>query len=200
MDVGVDIVKSASIKKAVFDVTNFIIFNAGNDMYGSGILDYHYDETSTSNTLKMRYMSFIDVSKTLIQNEINAGNLVLNASGTFTFNGNRYNRNGTVTAKFDNTSYSADATYNTALRVASKFKGKSRAKNITFGLSHARWKGSVEVKGQHFTQGTLIQYTDSEIGITNQYVRIVDINHSFTQSGWFTSLTIEQDPESLNMG
>lgn len=188
---------SVNINKKVFDSVNFIIYRGGEDFYGHGTLDYVVDESTPIKNLKMRVIAMTDVAKNMIEDEIQAGNLSANSSGTFTFGGNRYNRNGTVTAKFDNTSYSSDSTYNAALIVAIKKKCKAKASTLIMGLGHARFNGTIERKGFAAQVGTLFTFTSQKSGLNQERLRIIELNHSIDKTGWFTTLSVEQDQEVI---
>ena len=126
--------------------------------------------------------------------------MVSNTSGTFTFGGNRYNMNGTVTALWDNTAYSTDSTYNTALRTQILKEGRSRARSLAKGLSDARYKGRIERKGAIITVGNLIKLTNLKTGQNQELIRVTDVRDTINKNGWFTSLELEQDQKAIIAG
>ena len=183
---------------SVFDVINFIVFRGGEDFFGKGTLDFYLSPSTNARSLKMRVIAMTDIARTLIQAEIAAGNLVENTTGSFTFSGNRYNRNGTVTAKWNNTSYSTDADYNNALRIEISRLGIVRAQKVADGLGTARYKGTIEMKGNFdYTVGQLINLTNFNTGQNDIFIRIVSMVHNVTETGWFTTLGLEQDQEAI---
>ena len=56
-------VRSVNLNKRVFDVTNFIIYNAGTDMTETGMWDYVVDLTSKVKSLKMRVVPMTDIAE-----------------------------------------------------------------------------------------------------------------------------------------
>lgn len=186
-------VLGSSLSKSTFDVVNMVVFNCGLDMYGVGTLNFFFDRSTKSSKLLMKYKAYTDVTVRLIQDELNAGNLVANASGTFTFQGNQYNRNGTVTAKWNSTAYSSDSTYNEALRDEAVRIGTSRASSLTQKRGSPRWKGSIDLKGTNYVPGEVITYTSIPQGINDQMLRITDVTHQITSNGWSTSIDVEED-------
>ena len=92
----------------------------------------------------------------------------------------------------------SNSEYNDSLWEAATAKGQARARRILQGTSHARWKGDIEVLGQRFTAGNLIKFTDTNSGLNQEKVRIIDVKHSFRKNGgWITSLELEQDQKAL---
>jgi hypothetical protein len=65
--------------------------------------------------------------------------------------------------------------------------------NITSRFGEARWKGSIEVRGAKYTPGELINLTAKDAGCVNQNLRIIDVHHQMTKTGWFTTLKLEED-------
>lgn len=186
-----------NLDKAVFDTVNFIIFRGGEDFYGNGTIDYEFQANTNVKTRKMRVVAMTDIAKTLIQAEINKGNLVSNTSGSYTFSGNRYNRNGTVTPDWTSTSYSTDDSYNTALRTEILRLGKQRARALISKLAYARYRGTIERKGYVESPGTLLKITNPYTGQKNELIRVVGVSDVITKRGWFTTLQLEQDQEAI---
>jgi len=191
-----------SLTKKVFDSTNMIIFRGGEDLYGHGTLDYEIDATSDVKTRKMRVMPFTDIAKKWIEKEISLGHITVNASGVYTYSGNRYNpiAFGFTTSWGVNTSGFSNDDYNDSLITRILKDGKARSKGLLAGLSQARYSGTISTKGKVYVQGNLIKLTDSRIGINNELVRIMDIRDNITKDGWFTQLSLEQDAKAIIQG
>ena len=185
------------LDKKVFDIVNFIIFRGGEDFYGQGTLDFEVDDTSTIANLKMRVVAMVDIAKELIQAEIATDNLISATDGEFTFGGNRYDRDGTVTALWDNVEYSSDSDYNTALRTEILKRGKARARGLIAGLSDARYKGTMERKGKIYSVGQLLKLTNKNTGQSQELIRVMDVRDNITKAGWFSTLGIEQDQKAI---
>lgn len=181
------------LRKSVFDVVNFVIFNSGQDLFGSGTLFYYYDETSDSAKLSPKYKAYNEISRDVIQQEINNGNLVEAASGAFTFQGNRYDASGyNITTSWGDV-VSDDAEYNDSLRNEAIRRGTSRAQAFTRKRGSPRLKGTIDIKGFNFVAGEVINLTSVPHGIGGRLVRINDITHNITKGGWLSSVSVEED-------
>lgn len=210
--VGTDVVISVKMTKKVFDSVNMIIFNAGTDVYGTGIWNYSVDTTSNIRTLKMRVVPMVDIAESLILadygNDFNPTTSRESGEGG---KGAGYpipqfpldvNYNLTACAFVPTTSYAAaanitnDSDYNSALRERATTEGKARAQAILSGLALARWQGTVELRGTlDHSPGDLIQFTDAEVGLLSENLRLMEVRHSIDKNGWFTSLSLENDAE-----
>jgi len=188
------------LDKKVFDTVNFIIFRGGEDFYGKGTLDYYIEDTSNIKTKRMRVIAMTDIAKKLIQAEIANGNIITGGAGAFTFAGTAYDRDGNVTPAWNDTVYTADATYNTALKTEIYRIGKARCRSLAKGLAHARYKGSIDRKGSIITVGTLLNITNQNTGQNSELLRVMDVRDTINKTGWFTSMQIEQDQEAIIEG
>ena len=192
-----DDVKSYALKKSTFDVVNFVIYNGGKDLYGVGTLQYYFDDTTKSKKLMSKYKAYTEIADIIIQKELSEGNLVANASGSFTYQGNRYNRNGSVTPFWSNTAYSDDDAYNNSLRAFIDVLCKARAREFTAQRGSPRWKGKIVIKGRNFVAGELIKLTSYVHGLSNIDLRITKLVHSITKDDWTTSLDVEEDDDPI---
>jgi len=210
--IGTDIIISSSFVKKVFDVVNMVIFNAGTDLYETGIWNYKVDTTSTVRTLKMRVVPMVDIAESLIQKDYGADfNPAADREAGAGGKGDGYpvpqfpkdaQYNLTACAFVPTTSYAAaanitnDSDYNSALRERATDEGSARAQAILSGLAIARWMGNLEVRGTLiYSPGDLIQYTDAEVGIYQEKLRLMKVQHNVGKNGWFTTLTLENDPK-----
>ncbi len=194
-DNGFDDVKSYNLTKSTFDIVNFVIYNGGVDLYGVGTLNYYFEDTTKSKKLLTKYKAYTDISIVLIQQELNAGNLVSNTSGSFTYQGNRYNANtyGFTTSWGLSTTGFSDDDYNDALRAEIDRRCKQRARAFTARRGNPRWKGDIVIKGRNFVAGELINLTSFVHGINGRFVRIQDLTHSITNDTWTTSVNVAED-------
>ena len=188
-----DDVKSYALKKSTFDIVNFVIYNGGKDLYGVGTLNYYFDETTKSKKLLSKYKAYTEIADIAIQEEVNNGNLVANTSGSFTFQGNRYNRDGTVTPFWTTESFNDDDDYNDSLRAFIDVVCKSRAREFTATRGSPRWKGKLTMKGRNFVAGELVSLTSYVHGIKNVELRIVNLTHIINKNTWDTTITVEED-------
>jgi len=186
-----------NLTRSNFDVINFVVFRGGEDLYGNGSLDYVIDTSVNSNIKKMHVVAMTDIATKLIEQELAKGNIILNTSGSFTFSGNRYNRNGNVTAVWNDVTYTTDSTYNTALRDEVNRLGGNRARAIVSGRNTSRYKGKIERKGSLENPGDLLNITNKNTGQNNINIRIQEVRDQVNVTGWFTTLQLEQDDEAL---
>lgn len=196
---GQDDVKSYNLTKSTFDIVNFVIYNGGQDLYGAGTLNYWFDQTTKSKKLLTKYKAYTDIAIVLIQKEINAGNLVENTSGVFTYQGNRYNADTygfTTEWGVDTTGFTNDD-YNNSVRSEIDRRCKQRARSLTAHRGNPRWKGDIVIEGRNFLAGETIQLTSYVHGIKNQTLRIVDLSHVITKNSWLTTINIEEDDPKI---
>lgn len=213
--VGSDNVYSVSMTKKVFDITNMVIYNAGKNMYNADITGYVYYAGSDSKTLKMTFIPMTDISQTWLtldynKNKVREGSVnwsstvtggspfpqfptdasynLTPAWGAFTYAGISY---GAV---------SSDTEYNSSFEAYCKSVGDKRAANLLAGVGNARWTGTIELKGQKFSAGNLVKFTDTSIGLYEELLRIMNISHKIAKNGWFTNLTLEKDAKALSTG
>jgi hypothetical protein len=175
LTVGVDKIYSSKLNKSTFDAMNMIIFNAGTDMNGHGILDFYLDDDSKIKGNKMQFVPMLSIAKSNIDDDYK-----INTSR----NDGRFPQYVTAGSyPLTNTAWGAtgianDSEYNTTLRAKCKADGQKRARSIVSKTSGARWKGSVQMKGQIYTPGTLLLFTDIRAGLYNQKLRVMEVKHS----------------------
>jgi len=209
IDLGDEDFRSQRLEKSVFDSVNFVIYNAGEDMDGHGIMYYWYDQNSNVKSLKMRYQPMTEIVNNFIQDDINNCNTVRDTSITqdkmrqypdsgkypistwsFKNDSNAFRNLQELTARDTLTS---DGDYNESLREGCKYRGLLEAKNITSRTSGLRYKGSIALKGQHLNPGNLIQLTNRYTGQLQQKVRVINVRHNVNANGWETVLEVEED-------
>jgi len=190
---------SYSMTKKVFDTINFVVYRGGEDFKGNGTLGYEVDSTSNVKSLKMRVVAMTDISKRLIQAEVNAGNITEDNTtpGEFTFSGNRYTASFPVTAKWNNTAYANATEYNDGLRKEILRLCNARAKSIISKLVNARYAGNIELKGRTTGAGSLIRITNYATGQNKELLRVQSVRHNLTKEGWFTTLELEEDAKAI---
>lgn len=188
---------SYQLTKSGFDVINFVVFRGGEDFFGNGTLDYVIDTSIDANIKKMHVVAMTDIAAKLIESEIAKGNLVSNTSGSFTYSGNRYNRNGSVVAEWDGELYASDSTYNAALRNEINRLGKNRSRAIISGRNSSRFKGKISTKGANYNPGDLLKVTNKKTGQIDELIRVHEVREQIDNSIWQTNLEIEQDDEAI---
>ena len=201
-------VYSGKLKKSIFDVVNMVIFNAGDDFNGTGILDYFYNPISKSSVLKPVYKPMTDIAKTFKKQEIiteNSANYTENNdTGTLFYESTKYDANdGASTYPFqpswnkasNDPTVTSDKELNDSFRTFCIATGDSRGADITNLRSNARYKGTITLKGYKYKVGNVVIFNDSLHGIVNEFLRITDIQHTIDASGWFTTISVEEDAD-----
>lgn len=188
------------LDKKVFDTINFIIYRGGSNLYGKGTLNYFVEETSNIKTLRMRVIAMTDIALQLIKTEIDLGNLILdNTQTVFTYEGNNYKADAygfTTGWGADSTAFDDDA-YNDSLETQIFKEGEIRARSLTKGLAHARYKGSISRKGTIQTVGALLNVTNRNTGQVSELIRVMDVRDTVNKKGWVTDMEMEQDQKAI---
>lgn len=181
------------LKKAVYDITNFIIFKAGEDMDNVQIMDFQYDTMTGSPVLKEAFRNWEDIARTLKDQEYRAGNLTHTKSDEYAL----VSTSGTATWK-DSTG--SAVTYSSASDYKSKFRTEvlrvavARCQAIFNKTGKPRYKGTIEVKGANwYDPNDAVVFTSSRAGISNLFLRITEIQHNIDKNGWFTTLTVDEE-------
>lgn len=183
-----------NITKATFDVVNFIIFQAGKDMYDYGILYYKYDENSNSKDFKMVYKEWPKIAQSLLSRDYNEG---LDASGRKngggTYDKPEFPSSYPYTPIWTTNAVNSDSAYNTSLRDAAKKIGIANSENLIARFGNPRYKGKVTITGLKLNPGILVKFTSSSLGMYNLSLRVKDITHNINQNSWTTTLDLEED-------
>ena len=194
-------IKNHNLKFVIFEVINFIYFEAGVDMNGDSILGFRYDPTSGTPTLKQSKRSYPRISESMKQEDDitrrEGGHITPDASlkGGYAFPADY----GSGIQPLWNTEVTVnnDAEYNVEFKKQARKEANAKADSIIKGASSQRWKGSIETRFYNFTITDLLQFTSEAGGISQELLRINSISHNFQKSGSFTSLTVEADGKEL---
>ena len=184
-------VSDYKLTKKTFDIINMVIYNAGKDLDGVGILWYYFDRTSKERRLKMKYIPMLEIGSegngSLRQAEVDEGNISIAADGVVTI----LNSSGTTSW---GKAYATEAAYKTEFREYAKGRGSERAEALTRNRGNPRWKGNASLKrGAHYAAGQLCQFTSFVHGLNKQNLRIKDVTHMITPSNWSSQLEVEED-------
>lgn len=186
-----------NLTKKTFDVVNMVIYNAGKDMYGSGILWYYYNQNTSEKDLKMVYKPWNFIAKNLIEQEVKATNLVVSSTGVFTFQETTYAATAFPFVTTWSASVSSNATYNTSLRDKAAFADDSVGGALSAALTNRtgspRWKGNIDNAGYRFRPGDVITFTSDRFGIQRVALRINEVTHNIDKSSWATNIEVEED-------
>jgi hypothetical protein len=214
LTVGTSNIYSVNLTKEIFGTSNMIIYNGGEGMDGRGIWSYYLDESSNIQGLQMRVVPMTHIARDLIARDYQDGVIEADrkdGGDGFGLPFPQYPKDAeyplsacvfpsAALATYNTPSdITSDATYRAALKERVLYECEQLSKRITAGLAHAKWRGKIEVKGAKYTPGDLISLTDSTIGLNAEQLRLMDVRHSISQSGWFTSLVLEKDPETLEV-
>ncbi len=197
---GNKIIGDISLTYSTFDIVNLVFFNAGKDLFGSGISSYLYDKNTKSKDFKQVHKPYTEIAKAYIDAEIKGERLTLDNTQTdFTYEGNfytettgDYDSGGGITTGWG-VSVTSDATYNTALRNQCIIDGKGKALDLVGKKGSPRWKGKIPCKFKLYNAGDLIELTSTRIGLNSRKLRIKTVQHTIDKSGGFSTLTVEED-------
>ena len=194
-------IKRHKLTFALFEVINFIYFEAGIDMNGDAILGFRYDSTSGAPTIKDSRRSYPRIPDTMRQEDDillhpNDGNILPDQTkkSGYAYTTKTY----PITPRWNTAlTITSDANYNQKFKNEARKRGNAKADSIIRGASSQRWKGTIETLFHNLTVNDLIRYTSEAGGIYRQKLRINEINHNIQKSGSFTTLTVEQDGKEL---
>lgn len=190
-------IKRHKLKYALYEVINFIYFEAGVDMNGDSILGFRYDPTSGAPTLKDSKRSYPRIPETMRQEDdiVNGGSITKDTTKKC---GYAYPTSYPVTPKWNiKVTATNDTSYNQAFKNEARSRANGKVDSIIRGTSSQRWKGTIETRFHNFTVTDLLQYTSEAGGIYKEKLRINEINHNIQKAGAFTTLTVEQDGKEL---
>lgn len=209
--VGSDEIYELSLEKSVFDSVNMVIYNVGEDMYGVGSIWYYFNENSDVATLKMRYQPMTELIDTILNTEYtnNSGSFPSAAAGDsnrrfpssypyvpdFLSDSNQWITQ--VEGDTAITNVTTDSEFNEALRKAAFWRGRAESIMITSMLSGLRYKGTITLRGRNINPGDLISVTDQYTGLATQKIRVIDVTHTGGTSQWSTTLSVEEDEETI---
>jgi len=193
-------IKGHKLKFALFEVINFIYFQAGIDMNGDSILGFRYDPTSGAPTIKDSKRTYPSIALNMKEEDERkrgGGHIRKDATelGGYSFptdygSGIQPLWNTKVTVK-------NDGEYNEQFKNEARRRGNAKADSIIRGTSSQRWKGTIPLRFHNFTVTDLIQFTSEAGGILREKLRITEVNHNFQKAGSFTTLTVEADGKEL---
>ncbi|MBI2136567.1 hypothetical protein HYU06_05855 [Candidatus Woesearchaeota archaeon] len=201
-----NILYSANLTYATYDIVNMVIFNAGDDMNGSGILDYFYDRASTAPKLQMVYKAWTDIARQMKADEVREGARLGKTTITrvhddeYSYPANYTGYNGTGLPSWDSTTTIASNTaFNNSFRSATIIKGKARAQALTSNRGSPRWRGTLTIKGKKHAPGDLARVSVLSCGVSSIDLRFKQIQHNITKEDWQTILTVEQDERLVTL-
>lgn len=205
-----DITKGSRVLKSdvtlkTYDIINAVIFNAGDDMNGSGILGFFYDKTTESPKLKMVYKAWTTIARDMKRTEKVKGTQ-LGATTITHVDGDEYDYPSDYTfygvgqslpwwnpgADID-----SDSDFNNSLRDAATYAGKYKAKQLTSSRGNQRYKGTVTLQFRRFNPGNLVKYTSGLSGLRGKFLRIKKAQYNLSKNSDRVTLTLEEDDKKV---
>ena len=187
-DLNIYKIHKVKLKRGVFDIINFVIFKAGEDMAGNGVSWYAQDPSAGGPLVKDCFKPFPSIAERMKAQAYIAGQTPSLNEYPTTYGA------GLVPAwSSSGTTVTSDATYNTEFRKEARLRGVARAKDLINQTATPRWQGTVDFGFFNFNPSDLMQFTDKEIGVNRINLRIKEVQHNFQTGGFFTTLTLKED-------
>jgi len=205
---GID-AETISVQKGKFNVFNSIIMNTGKDAYGNG---NHILQINTVSILdigaKWKFLDRSTISANLLiaEKNANASSFTQDASGNFTndnfpisFNYNmQFQWDSDGDGIVDTNIVSNDGEFNAAIRDQAKRLGRQAAQTFLQLHGDVVIRANAQVNGTlSFFKGAVIRLTSATAGIADKELRVNDVSHTFSSSGWKTKLQLMEDSENL---
>jgi len=190
------------LTKKTFDVVNAVIFNAGDDMNGSGILGLFYDTTTASPKLKMVYKAMTYVARDLKKAELafatsnNKTSITHVDADEYAFpSGYGDYGSGKALPHWNpgDSTINSDNTFNTAFRNKATDYAKGIAESFTQGRGNPRYRGTISLQFRRFTAGKLVTVTSPSAGLRDVEMRIDKVQYNISKNDSTVTLTLEED-------
>ncbi|GAF76346.1 unnamed protein product, partial [marine sediment metagenome] len=176
---------------------NFIIFKAGEDMNGLMIKSFSRAQFSGIPETKESLRNWLELARQMKFEDEVAGNITKDEFDKYNYPGGY-----PVTPAWDRQARSVanDSAYNTNFIEEAKLRGVEKAQSIFQKQANPRWTGKIQLRGEDFIVGDLIDFTDISKGLNSILLRINAVSHIISnQQGWETTLTVEEDEEEINI-
>jgi len=184
-------VLSYKLSNSIYDVVNYIIFKAGEDMEGEQVTNYAYNQGQGSPVVKDTLRTWEDIARDLKEEDRRAGNITKEYSDTYT-----YPSSYPLTPAWKNTSGTVadDNDYNEEFILEVTRRARARAEMEFKFHGVPKLKGTIELEGKSiYDANDGIILTATRTGIDKQFVRIKDVQHNIKKEGWFSTLTVEEE-------
>jgi len=203
-DSSFHLIYEVELENEVRNKVNFIIFKAGEDMDGLQIKSYARAQFSGMPNTKDALRVWENIARDMKGEDEREGNIVKSSGDTYAYP-------VSYTPLPSGVNYPAwdrqkrdpvnDAGYNANFKEEAIIRGKAKCQSIFQNTSNPRWAGKIQLRGEEFIVGDLIQFTSKAHGISDILVRIKQVTHSFTpERGWVTSLQVEEDELEAEVG
>lgn len=200
---GQDRIINFNLNRSLIKSYNMIIFDGGTDCNGSKIIWYKFNTSTTDKELKIKYETYVETATNLKKAEqVEFKKPTAWSGGSAATTANHKEDNAypdswpsNYTPSWTSDTYNSNATYNAAFKAKIKTDGEKRAQTTMNNSTTPLWDGTIELIGTRtYIAGDNITFTSTTIGLKNQQLRITDVNHKFSKGGWFTSISVEEDP------
>lgn len=193
------IIQDVELNNEVDTKINFIIFKAGEDMDGDMISSYSRAQFSGIPNTKDSFRSWLEIARGMKEQDAEAGNITKNQFDDYNYpDGGDY----PLTPAWDRQerSVSNDTEYNDNFKEEAIIRGEEKSQSIFQKQANPRWAGKLQLRGEDFVVGDLIDFTDKSKGLNNILLRINAVSHIISnQQGWVTTLTVEEDEEEIEI-
>ena len=172
---------------AVYDIVNFIIYKAGQDLLNQQITFFTYKDGSGTPVSKDSFRSWEDIARELKRRETARGNIAFSKNDEYT-----------ITLTSGTTSwgvaYSTSTDYNNKFILEARRLATGRSQDEFDKTGNPRWEGSIEIKGEHsFDVNDSMIFTSARNGIRNKFMRIIGVKHNVNSGGWFTTIEAKEE-------
>lgn len=212
-----NILYGANLTYATYDIVNMVIWNAGDDMNGSGILNYYYNKATKAPNLQMVYKAWTDIARNMkaqefaiaTQKGLTSITRVHDDQYDYPISYTSYNGANGIPVWAPTTSIASNSAYNTSFRSAANAKAQNAAEALTNRTGSPRWRGTLTLKGNNFgtssatnprtNLGALAKVTILDIGVNAVNLRIKQMQHNINRDDWQSILTVEQDEQLVTL-
>jgi hypothetical protein len=180
-------VVSIKMTYAVYDIVNFIIYKAGQDLDNVQIQYFAYKDGTGTPENKDSLRNWEDIARELKRQEATIGNLTFSKNDEYTI---------AVTSGTTSwgESYSSSSDYKEKFIVRAQTIAQWKAQAIFDKTGNPRWTGSIELRGEHsFDVNDYIVFTSLRHGINNVFMRIKSVKHNISKTGWFTTIDVNEE-------
>lgn len=178
---------SYNMTKSVYDIVNFILFKAGEDIDGNQIRGFAFDPTSGVPITKEAEREYSKVAKALKYQEQAFGNLTKGYSDEYTLDVSTGETSWGVP-------YGSADEYNDAFRAEAIRLARLLAQLEFRETGNPRWQGKMEIQGERgFEPNDAMMFTARNTGIDNIFLRLTNIQHNIDKNGWFTTLRVREE-------
>lgn len=180
----------SKLKKAVYDVTNFIIYKAGEDMNNVQILYFYYDPTSGAPNTKDSLRVWEHIARAMKDEDFQAGNITRDTGDIY-----NYPTSYPMSPAWNpDVSVANDSEYNEEFQLEARRRAVKAAQTELSITGNPRYKGNIELIGANIYDPTeYIIFTSEFDGIKKGFFLIDEVSHVINKSGWTTTLKVTED-------